>query len=47
MKNKLSLIIQLVGLALFIYDNFNGKSNLIPFVFGCFTGLKPDQQGLN
>ena len=47
MKNKLSLIVQLVGLALFIASNVTGKSNLLPFLIGCLTGLKPDQQGLD
>ena len=41
MRNKLSLILQLVGIFLFIA----GKSNLLPFLVGCLTGLKPDLQG--
>ena len=44
MKNKLSLILQLIGIALFIAGNFTGRSNLLPFLVGCLTGLRPDQQ---
>ena len=45
MRNKLSLILQVTGIALFIAGNFTGKSNLLPFLVGCLTGLRPDQQG--
>ena len=48
MKNKLSIILQLIGISLFIAGNLTGNrnSNLIPFLIGCLTGLRPDQQGM-
>jgi len=37
--------LQILGILLFIAGNFYGKSNLLPFLIGCLTGLKPDLQG--
>lgn len=45
LKDKLPLIMQVLGVLLFIAGNFYGKSNLIPFLIGCLTGLPPDLQG--
>ena len=38
--------IQTLEILLFIIGNVYGKGNLIPFLIGCLTGLKPDLQGL-
>jgi len=45
MKNRLPLMMQILGILLFIAGNFYGKGGLVPFLIGCLTGLKPDLQG--
>jgi hypothetical protein len=45
LKNKLPLIMQILGILLFIAGDYYGKGNLLPFLIGCFTGLKSDLQG--
>ena len=36
---------QILGILLSIAGEYYGKANLLPFLIGCFTGLKPDLQG--
>ena len=40
-KNKLPLIMQILGLTIFMIGTLSSKnSNLLPFLLACLTGLK-------